>query len=682
MLLKSYPMSQLFFRVKFRYCLVTLTFLTIYLSNFANDNIPDSLFYDHIKSSDAYLLYSFTDVRYSQSWRSYRRHTTYESKLVINNRSGVEKYAFLNLNDAFADQLESIVIKTLKADGTVVELDSSLVFRHQPTEGQMGRINYPIPGVEPGDTIEVLFTYSERLSRNELGNFVFMFNEVPSLNSEYSISAPPHLTIRYKLYNDFPEPLIATSDTLIYCLFQRKFSYGVLENQYTCSPCELPYFYYSIYDEDGKMKTWEDVYNLEFNVLTQPLRLDRRNAAHYRRWMRRVLRDARDSTKYYQLELLLTDIYNNFSIEPPIREEVIRSSGYFIKRNRLDPISLRRLYRQILEDLEIDYWAVFARSKRMGPIDPYLVRTHEFDHIFFAWEDDIGSLNIIYPHDLYFKFQQGEIPTSLYNTEAIIAKPYRTGNIRRRDRYIRRDLNLAEADSVITDIIKLPGMDASLNYIRQIYYCDIDSHEKSTSFKSLLSLSGGLSTDIRSFFGLLQQDQEASDFFEAMAEYEGQDLAMEIDTITSIDLRNNRPYVFSIGAEGTVQSGISFINDSIVSITLDNLIQHNQLETEEDSIDLNYYLDYSYSDQYIFVITFPVNIEILGSESLNLEMENDYGSYTFHLTLVNNNQLSLHSNYSVTRDMIPKEDYYQLKELDDFIREANNRRILIKLLDI
>jgi hypothetical protein len=675
-------MNPLFLKAKAKHCLSILFVVVVCNCTYAIDSIPDSSFNEQIKSTDAYLLYNYTDVAYTKSWRSYRRHTTVESKMVINNRSGVEKYAFLNLNNSLAEQLESIKIKTLKADGSVLELDSSLVFRHKPTEGQMGQVNYPIPGVEPGDTIEVFFTFSERLEENELGNFVYLFGEVPSINTEYSISVPPYLNIKYKLYNDFPEPYIVTSDTLAYCLFKKESAFGVSQNQYTCAPCELPHVYYSVYDENREAKIWKDVYNLEFNVITQPLLVDRRNSSHYKRWKRRVLREAGDSTKYHKLELLLDDIYTNFSIEPTIMEEVIKSSGFFIKRNRFDPLSIRRLYRQILEDLEIDYWAVFARSKRMGNIDPYFIRNQEFDHIFFAYEDDKGSLNLLYPHEIHFKFQPGEIPTSIYNTEAVIAKPYREKKIKRKDRFIRRDLNLAEVDSVVTDIVKLPGMDANLNYIRQIYYCDVDIKNQSASFHSVLSVSGGLSTDIRSFFGLLDHNKEVSDFYDAIAEYEGHDISMKIDTITRIDLKDYRPFIFNIGAEGTAQKGISFINDSIVSITLNDLIQHNQIESEDDSIDLNYYLDYSFSDQNIFIVTFPVTIELLGQESFNKEIENDYGKYTFNLQVVNKNQLSVQSSYSIIRDVIPNDDYDQLKQLNDFLRETNNLRILVKLKDI
>jgi hypothetical protein len=674
-------MSRLYLKTNIKQLLLVGALLIFSNRICSADNIPDLIFKEHLAKADAYLLYSYTDVSYGKSWLSFKRNTTVNSKLVINTRPGVEKYAFITLNEFTFDHLITIAVHTLKADGSVLELDTNLVYKQKSNLAQQGQIKLPIPGVEPGDTIEIYYSYSETPKENEPGNFVSLHNELPSLITEYSISAPPHLLIRYKQYNDFPEPGIMVSDTMIYCLFKMENIKGISDNPYSCSFCELPYIYYSVFDKNKEAKTWKEIYNREFNVITQPMLLDRRNSSHYKRWKKRVLRNAGDVSKYQAFELLIEDINNNFRIELPIGDELARSSGYFIKQKRFDPISIRRLYRQILEDQDIDYWAVFGRSRKLGNIDPYFIRNQEFDHIFFAYENSNGSLSTIYPNDIFYHYQIGEIPTSLYNTEAVIAKPYRTGSIKRKDRFIKNDFKLAEADSVITSIIKLSGMESNLNIIRQIYYCDVDLNEKSTSFKSVLSVSGGLSTEIRKFFGLLYHNKEASDFYEAFAEFEGKDISLKIDTILNSELKKQRPFVYTINAAGSVQSGISFVNDSIVSITLVDLIQQTHVESDADSLDLDYYMDYTYTDVFTLVIRFPCSIELVGNDNYNKEIKNEYGEYRFNMNSFNNN-LSIHSTYSIVSEVIPKEGYPQLKQLNDLMKEVNNLRILVKLKDI
>lgn len=672
-------MTLLFLKTKVKkYCLLGAILYSCSVA-IAGDTIPDLLFKEHCKASNAYMEYYYTDVSYTKSWTSYKRQTSIQSKLILNSRAGVEEFAFLNLSRYIIDHLRTFQIKTLKADGTVVELDSSLVFKHQTNDEQLEQIIYPIPGVEPGDTIEISYIYMETLNDNELGDFVNLYSQIPSYKTEFSITSSPDLLVRYKTYNGFPEPQVFSNDSLIYCLFKMEKINGLTENQYTCTACELPYVYYSLDKKENEVITWKNVYNRDFNFITQPILMDFENSPYFGRWKKRVIGEAGDSSKYYKLNLLLDDIYKNYQIEPAKEDEAIKSSGYYLKEMRFDPISIRRLFRQLLEDLEIDYWAVFARSKRLGNIDPYYIRNGEYDHVFFAFENSKGSLSFLYPHSTSYKFQINEIPTSLYNTEAVIVKPFLHEKIKSSDKFINYDLKVAEVDSVTVDIIKLPGMGVNFNYIKQVFYCDVDVYNKNTSFTSNFSVSGGLSTDIRSFFGLLNQNKEMNEFYEALAEFEGDKTSLKIDTITNTDLKYTKPFVFSIRAQGKLKENLFFINDSIISVTLDNLIQHNQIQSDADSINLNYYLDYCYTDICTIILKFPCDIELLGFEGINRDFKNVLGAYSINLNVANNNQLMIQSNYKIIKDMIPKEDYDQIKQMNEFVQEIKNMRLLIKL---
>ena len=154
------------------------------------------------KNSDAYYTHSYRDVTYEKNWGSYKKYVSVNSKLVVNTPRGVEKHAFLTLDELESNNLESIKIRTLKADGSIVELDSSLVFNRNSKGEELGVINYPIPAVEPGDTIETNYVYYERLKASNLRSYVNLYSNLPSINSQYTIKTGPELTVRYKTYND------------------------------------------------------------------------------------------------------------------------------------------------------------------------------------------------------------------------------------------------------------------------------------------------------------------------------------------------------------------------------------------------------------------------------------------------------------------------------------------------
>ena len=673
-------MNLLFSKSK-KYSLIIICTCALFFSFKSTvDNEVEDPFLTLCKNADAYYSYSYKDVTYVKNWLGYKRYVSVNNKLVVNTTNGVENYAFLNLTEYESNHLENIKIRTLKADGSIVELDSSLVFKRNSKREKFGAIIYPIPAVEPGDTIETNYVYYESLKESNLLSYVNLYSNLHSINSQYTIKTGPELRVHYKPYNDFPEPAIVSNDSLIYLKFSMDKVKGLVENEYNCIPCEKPYLYYSLEKKDSELRTWKDVYNEEFNAFTQPMALDYDKSSYYKRWKRRVIGTSKDSSKYFKFNLLHTDVLNNFKIEPTQERELLKSSGYFLKEKRFDPFSIRRFYRQLLEDLEIEYWAVFGRKKRSGTIDTNYIRKGEIDHIFFALENEKGSVKFLYPHEDFYMYQIDEIPTSLYSTEAVLVKPYLKRKKRKKDKFIARDLKLAQVDSVSVATIYLPGMDSNYNYMRQTISSKVDIEEKKTTFRYRFKVSGGLSTDLRSFYDMLNQNEKVSDFYDALSEFEGSDNTVQIDTVTSRIQKTNKPFAYIMSAEGTLNNAITFINDSLVSVSVDKLIQHNQLEGSSDNFELSYYLDYSYSDYLMLYINFPCNIEVLGFENGNVDFKNDFGEYFFELKKSKNNQLKLLSNYKILKNLIPKEKLSELKLLNEQVKNVRNKRLIIKLM--
>ncbi|WP_400081198.1 DUF3857 domain-containing protein [Winogradskyella sp. R77965] len=647
-----------------------------------NSNVNSELtdpFLKLCENSDAYYTHFYTDVTYAKNWVRYKKYVSVNNKLVVNTNRGVEDYAFLNLNAFESNHLEKIKIRTLKADGSIVELDSSLVFKRNSKKEKFGAINYPIPAVEPGDTIETNYVYYQNLKESELMGYVNLYTNLPSKDSQYSIKTGPELATRYKPYNNFPEPDVVSNDSLVYLQFSMDKIKGLEVNENNCLLCEHPYLYYTLEDKDSELRTWKDVYNEEFNFLTQPMALDYDNSSYYKRWKRRVIGTAKDSSKYYKFNLLYSEVLNNFQMEPIREDELIKSTGYFLKQKRFDAFGIRRFYRRILEDLEIDYWAVFGRNKRSGNIDTQYIRKGEFEHIFFAFENEKGYMKFLYPHKDLYMYQIDEIPTSIYNTKAIIVKPSIKVKKKKKDKFINRDFEFATVDSVDVAEIKLPGMDSNYNYIDQTISSEVDIKEKKATFRYRFKVSGGLSTELRVFFEMLNKNEEASNFYDALSEFEGNDNTIQIDTVSSINLNGNKPFAFNMSGTGTLNNVVTFINDSLISISIDKLIQHNQLETTSDTSELNYYLDYSYSDRFMFFMNFPSNIEVLGLENGNIDFKNDSGEYFFEVEQSTSNQLRLKSNYKIIKDLILKENYNELKNLNKKVNYAKSKRLIIKL---
>ena len=477
------------------------------LYGFVSLNDRSSDFKPKFDNADAYFEYSYIDVSYIRVFGGFKRYISIEQKLVVNTSKGVEENAFLNLSEYEINHLDEISVRTLKANGTVVNLDSTEVFKRNSSKDDFPSIRYPIPAVEPGDTIETKYVFYEMLEKSELLKYVNLNSSVPSKNSQYTIRTKTGMSVRYKTYNGFPEPLAVSNDTILYLEFSMDSLKAINEHDYSCLNCELPYFYFTLEDEDSELRTWKDVYNEEFNVFTQPFDVDYEKSSYYKRWKRRVIDTEKDSSKFYKFKKFHNEILNTITIESPNPAEMLKSNGYFLKNNRFDEISIRRLYRQLLEELDIDYWAVFAKTKQRGEMDQVFIRKGEFDHVFFAYEDERGVFNFLYPHEELFMYQLGELPTTLYNTDAVMVKPYIEGKQKKKDKFITRDFELNEVDSVTVANVNLPGMDSDYNFINQVFSAKIDLETEETTFRSRFKASGGWSTEIRSFYNMQDQNQ-------------------------------------------------------------------------------------------------------------------------------------------------------------------------------
>ncbi|MCL7753800.1 DUF3857 domain-containing protein [Polaribacter sp. Z022] len=673
-------MNLLFFKNKKNSLIIIIFSLLFYSFNSSFKNNNEDPFLKICKNSDAYYLYSNTDVFYTKRWINYKRLVTVNNKLVVNNANGVDKFAFLKLSEYESNNIKKIKIRTLKSDGSIIELDSNLVFKKDSKSKKISAINYPIPAVEPGDTIETSYTYSEILEKGELMDYVSLQLNSPSKKINYTIKTGSELAIRYKQYNNFPDPEVVTNDTLVQIKFSVKNLKGLTENEHNCTLCELPYLYYTLENKKSTVRNWNDVYNQEFNFLTQPISIDHHRSTYYKRWKRRIIDQAKDSSKYYKFKLLYNEVLNNFKMVDINREELIKASGYFLKEKKFNPISLRRFYRQILEDLEIEYWAVFGRSRLLGTIDVDYVRKGEFDHIFFAYENKDGFAKFLYPHEDIYKYQIDELPTRLYNTKAVLVKPIFREKKSKKVKFITRNLTFAKTDTVNISAIKLPGMDPNFNYINQIISGQVNIKEKKTTLKYMFKASGGLYTELRSFYSMLNKNEEASNFYDALSKFEGNENAIQIDSLTSITIKTKKPFSYSTKGLGKLNNSILFLNDSLVSISIDKLIKHSQIESKTESIDLNYYLDYSYSDNFTFYLNFPSKIKILGLENGNINFKNDYGEYLFEVKQSKENQIKFRSNYIIKKEILPKEKYNDLKQLNEQVKNVKNKRLIVKLI--
>jgi hypothetical protein len=650
------------------------------------------------KNEDAYYIFTKTELVLTNKILSLPENTvvtqltsdkimittTIHQKLKINTKTGVDNYAFIYINKDIYSHIKSLEVSTVKPDGSVMLMDSTHIFniKIESDENEIQKVNqmrFAIPGVEAGDVIDIIYTVLEEdvELNNQFAN-VFMQRELSSASSTFSISVPRPYTIFYKCYNRFPDPVVEVSDKLVNCVFKLNNLQAVKPNQYSCLPCNLPYFYFSLeYNKQTITTKWKDIYYYVFNYLTKPLNNDPENFYYYERWAKKIYRCCEDSSKYYVLKLLMADIRDNMKIKNLGPDEQFKSAGYYLKKGYIDPINIRRLYRQILTDLHIDYWAAFGRNKWAGPIDSYFIRKNEISDIFFVYTDENNKMSYLYPHNEYYKYEINELPTYLYNTKAVIVKrahssPYIMGSS-------PSNYGTIFDDSVIVQTIELSAGNKNTNYLKQLITYHSDFSLSNDTFNAEFIISGGVSTKYRQVFSFLHDNEEVNQLYQSLFDYKEMGPAFRIDTVIKRELTHEQPFKYKAVGLGTINKGITKISDSIISISLNEVIFHDQVDTETGTAESDYLLDYAYTDILQLFISFSEPFEILNQGDLNRTITNETGEYTCKINTLSENSISITSEYCINKDYIKKDEYRLVADINNMINEIKNSRLMIKM---
>jgi len=104
------------------------------------------------------------------------------------------------------------------------------------------------------------------------------------------------------------------------------------------------------------------------------------------------------------------------------------------------------------------------------------------------------------------------------------------------------------------------------------------------------------------------------------------------------------------------------------------------VEIGNDSTELGFYLDYTYSDVLQLFITFSQPVEVVNRETFGKSLVNDVGEYTCSLSIINPAGIMVSSTYTISKDAITGSDCNKLTAINNLLREAKNTRLIIKVL--
>ena len=117
----------------------------------------------------------------------------------------------------------------------------------------------------------------------------------------------------------------------------------------------------------------------------------------------------------------------------------------------------------------------------------------------------------------------------------------------------------------------------------------------------------------------------------------------------------------------------------MISFSLEDFIDHNELEIQTEKRYLDLYPEFTYNDSLSLSLVFPegYDVTIINSENLQKNCLNNTGSYCIS-TQQNKNVLKVNSRYQIKTDRIPANDIKSIGELNESCDQGKHSSLLIR----
>ena len=614
---------------------------------------------------DALILSENHTIDLQTSNKKSITHTIHQ-RIKIFSELGLNESAYVYV---LLDQVSNILTmdaRTIKQDGRIIDLKSDDIFGSVDEEdemlgagGLMNHVRFAIPGVEVGDEIETFIV----LEKPEfVGGDILPNSHAFSLNTKYAFMIPRGLELDYNIVNGFPAPRTSQMTFGTMAIFESQNLESILEEEYSIPYIDLPWFSFTVqpsmyYGDPGPLAEWMQIENMVKATLENSNKVKGKHAKYFREKFYRIAQPS--DTKFGKFKLLYSYLVDSLEMrELQSKKEANKSNEYYFYNGFMDKLTFYKLVAQIAQKLGLKYRICFARDRYRGPINYLHPRYNEVDEfVFVIYDDKLKPYFLSMQHPITH-FEIGEIPSYLSGSFAM----YNSGGIARPS----------------IDSIWFPTWGADTNLMVDILDLEIDPQNPDSSNLIIDAIAKGHASSIyRGINDLMTEDTMMMNSFLEYRRKENPDLY--VDSSVLISFSKDFPFELHVRTYAGVENAFTILNDSLISIPLEELISHSNIDINTKRRKLDYYPEFQYNDSIVMTCSFPegYKLEILNQDGLADYISNNTGSYRISLDS-ESNLIKLYSAYKIRTDRIPVEKIEELTEIEEAYNKGRLGSVLVK----
>ncbi len=577
---------------------------------------------------------------------------TIRKRIKIQKAAGL-KYSWLKIPVKEGFKVKTLGVRTLNADGSITYFDTKdaryeswLDEKDFMRQKQVYLV--PAPDVDVGDEIDIVVIYRSNVP--DMADVYFFHADLPVVEHRFTLELSKDIRLRLKTYNDLPEPDITDTESDKTYFWQQKNLPVVLDETCQNIPADvLPHLVYELNFETDiflspPLDNWLDYLRwIHKEDLNTPIR----RPARFKALIKGILGEKR------RTEQEMTNVFHQFvnehiNLSAISDNEKSRGLEYFLEKRKADKFTLLKLYKAFFETNNIPYFLVIGKDRFQGKFDLEFPTSIQATHLFFAIgrEDDII---FVVPKTRNLTFDIDELPIELNGTHVYMTQA--------KTKKLLYEVEIPLGDStyhqqVHTTLLKQKSDNNTL-------FCETSS-----------SYTGAYAIEERHFF---QQARLSAGVYENFEKrLRKLQATARLSSVSTQAKDEEQPDLFKVNYDYQLTELMTKKADDTRELSLQKCLLH-QLQEIPSACTPGYTPLHPFTQIFNDYLVFDQPVELLNMDNVQFHLSNEVGTYELSIHQPKPTMIHIRSRYVLSAQYIPQENFQQLEQLNEMVRQSAKR---------
>jgi hypothetical protein len=347
-------------------------------------------------------------------------------------------------------------------------------------------------------------------------------------------------------------------------------------------------------------------------------------------------------------------------------DQELENLGKYIDKKTLRQISRHRIYQEMLNRTDRDYYAALFCDKRVSMIDINEYKHSTSFRTGFAVPLDKNFI-FLYPKSYRYGYEANELPFYYEDIPSVLIPQHEP---------FEKSTDMVP--NIDFTFVKTPfsGVKDNLRITSAMVNVSLDS--MSLNLSARIKLSGQFSTITRGYY--LNGDRDTTvnpSYYNTIASIaeDPKHLSISVGEVS-----RQYPYDVNVSMNMSNYSAISKEPDGTYSIDLEGWF-NNVIDEDFSAVNrhLDYYPDFQFQDSHKYMFRFDKKVQVVNAAEIEKDLSNGFADYSIKIKQLEENTVLVETAYVVKPEYAPAERAMDVQNIFDAIKNLDRSSLKVKI---